>query len=90
MTSNRQNLKQCARGLTALALGCILLASPTSVLSAGRETLHLDSELESLGFIKLQNDPKAPDFTLQDVSGKSVRLADHRGKIVFLTFWTTW
>ncbi len=90
VTSNRRNLKQCAGRLTTLALGCILLASPVSVLGAGRETLHLDSGLEALGFIKLQNDPKAPDFTLQDVSGNSVRLADLRGKVVFLTFWTTW
>lgn len=90
MTSNRQNLKKCTGRLTALVLGCILLASPVIVLGAGRETRGLDSGLEALGFIKLQNDPNAPDFTLQDVSGKSVRLADHRGKVVFLTFWTTW
>lgn len=90
VTSSRRNLKKRAGRLTALVLGSILLVSPVIALGAGRETLHLDSGLEALGFIKLQNDPKAPDFTLQDVSGKSVRLADYRGKVVFLTFWTTW
>lgn len=90
MASSRQNLKQCAGRLTALVLGSILLVSPVIALGAGRETLHMDSGLEALGFTKLQNDPNAPDFTLQDVSGKSVRLADYRGKVVFLTFWTTW
>lgn len=32
----------------------------------------------------------APDFTLQDVSGKSLRLSDLRGKVVLLNFWATW
>ncbi|PLY01385.1 MAG: thioredoxin [Desulfuromonas sp.] len=32
----------------------------------------------------------APDFSLQDVHGKTVRLADMQGKVVFLNFWATW
>lgn len=31
-----------------------------------------------------------PDFQLQDLQGKDVRLSDFRGKIVFLNFWATW
>lgn len=32
----------------------------------------------------------APDFALRDLSGRTVRLSDHRGKVVLINFWATW
>jgi thiol-disulfide isomerase/thioredoxin len=32
----------------------------------------------------------APDFTLQDLNGVSVTLAEFRGKTVIIDFWATW
>lgn len=32
----------------------------------------------------------APVFTLRDLAGHSVRLADYRGKAVLINFWATW
>ena len=33
---------------------------------------------------------RAPDFALEDLSGKRWSLKDFRGKVVFLNFWATW
>lgn len=33
---------------------------------------------------------RAPDFVLQDLSGKTIKLADFRGKVVLIEFWATW
>jgi len=33
---------------------------------------------------------KAPDFTLQDINGKTIKLSDYRGKVVIINFWATW
>ena len=30
------------------------------------------------------------DFTLKDIDGRAVRLADYRGKVLLLDFWATW
>src|SRR5450759_3106975 len=32
----------------------------------------------------------APDFSLQDLNGQPLELANYRGKVVLLDFWATW
>ena len=37
-----------------------------------------------------QSDTMASNFSLQDMSGKTVRLSDFKGKVVLLEFWAAW
>ena len=39
---------------------------------------------------KLTTSSLAPDFTLDSLDGKAMRLSDFRGKTVLLNFWATW
>ena len=39
---------------------------------------------------KLDPTVPAPDFTLQQLDGEKVRLADHKGRVVLMEFWATW
>jgi len=49
--------------------------------------VHL--EVSSAAFAALKPEPAA-DFSLRTLDGQRVRLADLRGKVVLINFWTTW
>lgn len=55
-----------------------------AVLMTGGLTLLQTTEAHA------ENGVPAPDFTLTDLSGKTVKLSDYRGKVLFLNFWATW
>ena len=67
----------------ALAL-LISLVSIASAPAAG-----LDDLLFDLQFVPLDGRP-APAFTLSTLDGKDVSLADLKGSVVLLYFWTSW
>lgn len=67
--------------LSAVAAGGVLLLAGCATKSApaGETSLKPASERRM-----------APDFTLKDANGRSVKLSDYRGKVVLLNFWATW
>lgn len=67
-----------------VALGLLVLLPLT--MSAGPAS----HDLASLGLEIPKELVEAPDFSLQDVTGKAIRLKDFRGKVVFLNFFATW
>ncbi len=42
------------------------------------------------GLSPVQGKPDAPEFSLQDMDGNSIRLSDLRGQVVIVNFWATW
>jgi len=49
-----------------------------------------DSSFSLLGKPQLRKGMPAPDFTLPNLDGKMVRLADYKGSVVLLNIWATW
>jgi cytochrome oxidase Cu insertion factor (SCO1/SenC/PrrC family) len=72
--------------LAALAVLGVLLA-PSIAPAAEEDLRRLLAEL----WIQVPSrEASAPPFSLPDLSGTPVRLADHKGRPVMLYFWTTY
>jgi hypothetical protein len=46
--------------------------------------------LNALNMYRFDTVQKAPSFELMSVTGEKVSLNQYRGKVVLLSFWTTW
>jgi cytochrome oxidase Cu insertion factor (SCO1/SenC/PrrC family) len=69
----------------ALAVALVLAAAVAT--PAARAMEHDPSAIRMQPY----DPPKpAPAFALPDLSGKTVRLGDFKGKIVLVFFWATW
>jgi cytochrome c biogenesis protein CcmG/thiol:disulfide interchange protein DsbE len=49
-----------------------------------------ETNAKKLGIERPERTTMAPDFALDDLTGKRVTLKEQRGKVVFLNFWATW
>jgi peroxiredoxin len=67
----------------------LALAALLAVTSACNKTTTTRAEGQAQSKPTGQRKP-APDFTLQDANGNSLKLSDLRGKVVVLNFWATW
>jgi len=69
----------------ALAVALVLAAAVAT--QAARAMEHDPAAIRMQPY----DPPKpAPAFALPDLSGKTVRLGDFKGKIVLVFFWATW
>ena len=67
------------------------LFSSTTFLFLGANSAKAHQEIfKAMGVVLPRNELPAPDFTLQNTNGNSVRLSDFKGKAVLLNFWATW
>jgi peroxiredoxin len=68
---------------TLLLLGALALAVPAHAAD------DVDRLLRELQLVALPGERPAP-FALPALDGRTVSLADHRGKVVLVYFWATW
>jgi cytochrome c biogenesis protein CcmG/thiol:disulfide interchange protein DsbE len=60
------------------------------VVAAGMLYFGFHMARHSASTARIMKATPAPDFTLESLDGKSMRLSDMRGKAVLLNFWATW
>jgi peroxiredoxin len=76
--------------LWLVLIGVPLVGVAGWLMLESRTTATLDQLFKEADVLKVPHSTEAMDFTLADVNAREVRLADLRGNIVFLNFWTTW
>ncbi len=77
------NFKMDPKVMDKLATAIAFDAGTRKAVSSPAELAPAEPEAIALGAV-------APGFSLQDLSGKTVTLADLKGKVVVLDFWATW
>ncbi len=60
------------------------------VVAAAAHAAAAESGWASIGAAPYEPPKPAPAFTLPDLAGKAVTLADQRGKVTLIFFWATW
>lgn len=76
--------------LTVLLLSSSFMLGCADRNSEAGESENVNTEVPAEEINTNQSTMKAPDFALQSVDGKKVKLSDYEGKIVVIDFWATW
>ena len=75
--------------ITRLPDETLPIASPLDERNGARRE-DIASLLKGLDLIRPSRAQAAKDFTVPSPNGKTLRLADYKGNVVFLNFWATW
>jgi peroxiredoxin len=74
-----------------LIFAAVILGATLAIARQQGTAKNIKQPAQPAPFHLVVNPPKfAPDFALEDSSGRVVRLSDYRGKVVLVDFWATW
>jgi hypothetical protein len=65
-------------------------ASPPETVHNEISNTDMSALMASMSIQQPQKPLTPPDFNLLSVAEEEIKLSDHRGKVVLLSFWTTW
>jgi cytochrome oxidase Cu insertion factor (SCO1/SenC/PrrC family) len=82
--------KTCAFAFSIYLIMALVASHALISNSEAEDVASVERLMKSMGFARLAEKVKAPDFALENLEGNTVRLSDHRGKVVMVNFWTTW
>ncbi|TMA11075.1 MAG: redoxin domain-containing protein [Deltaproteobacteria bacterium] len=72
-------------------LFCLLISGGAALAQqAGQQPTLSQDYFKKLRIETPGKQKPAPEFALNDLSGKAITLKSLRGKVVFLNFWATW
>lgn len=81
-------------GLVIIFLAAAIVIGQTvfgeNGIGVGASDSKLEKLMKKMGFLNVPLLPPPVDIVLEDVEGRTVKLSDFNGKVVFLNFWTTW
>lgn len=80
-----------ARWIVAAATGvAVALFAIPLLLDDGRPDVPAAERANAPAVCSAKSGPARLDFTVKDMNGAEVRLADFKGKVILLNYWATW
>jgi thiol-disulfide isomerase/thioredoxin len=78
--------------IIATAIVAALVATIGYTLLAGRDDLHAEAKVLLPGAAASDSDGqrKPPDYDVQTIDGRTIKLSEYSGKVVVVDFWATW
>ena len=70
--------------------GLVGLVTIVVIVKLGIDIGSMEISASPAGAMGLPSGSPAPEFTLEDLEGNPVSLADQRGQVVLVDFWATW